>query len=81
MLYRLQDQEAAVARAAARLDATSAALEKLQSERKIVELNIKQDEEFQNSEENSSAQRKSIEATLVTFRAQLETLQSEEQVS
>jgi chromosome segregation ATPase len=78
LLYRLQDEEAAVARASQRVDFTRAALYKIQTERKIVEMNIKQDEESQNSEENP-AQRDVMESTVRTFKTQLESLQNEEQ--
>jgi len=81
LVYRLEDEEAAVGRASQRLDTMRASLDKVQSERKMVELNIKQDEDFQNAEDTPAAQRKSVESTLAEFKTRLESLQIEEQAA
>lgn len=79
LVYRLQDEEAAVARAAQRFDNTQASLNRVQIDRKMVEQNIKQDEDFQTSEDAPPAQKKAVETTLAEFRSRLEALQIEEQ--
>ena len=79
LIYRLQGQEAAVARASQRLDEAREMLAKTQDERKVVASDIKQNEDFASNSENSSTQRKSVESSLAEFKTRLQSLESEEQ--
>src|SRR2546428_11236927 len=79
LLYRLQVQEGAVARASQRLDDARAKLAETQSARKKLAAQIKSSEDFVSNTENSPGDRKQIEGWLPQGKARLESLESEEQ--
>jgi len=79
LLYRLQGQEAAVARASERLDEAREMLAGAQSERKHQAAEVKQHEEFISNTENSSAQRKEFENMLPEDKTRLESFENLEQ--
>jgi chromosome segregation ATPase len=79
LIYRLQGQEAAVARASQRLDDARDKLAKIQDERKHVASDVKQHEDFISNTENPPAQRKEVEGVLPQVKARLESLENEEQ--
>jgi len=79
LLYRLQGQEAAVARAAQRLEEARDRLAGAQAERKHLAAEIKQHEESIGNRENSPAQRKLLEDRLPEEKARLESFESQEQ--
>ncbi len=79
LLYRLQGQEAAVARASERLDEAREMLTGAQSERKHQAAEVKQHEDFISNTENSSAQRKEFENRLPEDKARLESFENLEQ--
>ena len=79
LIYRLQGQEAAVARASQRLDEAREKLARIQDERKHVDTDVKQHENFISSTENPPNDRKEIEAVLPRLKTKLESLESEEQ--
>ena len=79
LIYRLQSQEAAVARASQRLDDAREKLTRTQDERKHLATDVKQHEDFINNMENLSTQRKEIEAVLPQLKTRLESLENEEQ--
>ena len=58
LIYRLQGQEAAMARAAQRLDEAREKLARIQDERKHVATDLKRQEEFISNTENPPTQRK-----------------------
>jgi chromosome segregation ATPase len=78
LLYRLQGQEAIVARASQRLDDARATLAEVQSNRTKLTSNIKKYEEASQTE-NSSTDRKQIEELLPQLKARLAALENEEQ--
>src|SRR5438105_14097946 len=61
LIYRLQGQEAAVARASQRLDEGRDKLARIQDERKHVASDVKQGEDFTSNTENPATQRKELE--------------------
>jgi chromosome segregation ATPase len=79
LIYRLQGQEAAVARASQRLDEARDRLARIQDERKHVAADVKRLEDAAGSAENPLAQRKEAEDILRQFKARLESLDAEEQ--
>jgi hypothetical protein len=79
LIYRLQGQEAAVARASQRLDEAREKLARTQDERKHVAADVKQHEDFISSTENPSTQRKEVEGLLPRVKTRLESLENEEQ--
>ena len=79
LIYRLQGQEAAVARASQRLDEARDKLARIQDERKHVARDVKQHEDFISNTENSLAQRKEAEDSLRQLKTRLESLENEEQ--
>jgi len=80
LIYRLQGEEAAVARASQRLDDARDRLARVQDERKHVTADIKKFDDSVNSAEKPDAQRKEIEEGLLPqLKARLESLESQEQ--
>lgn len=79
LLYRLQGQEAIVARATQRLDDARARLAEVQSNRTKLTADIKKYEEVVSQTENSPADRKQIEDVLPQLNAKLAGLENEEQ--
>ena len=79
LIYRLQGQEAAVARASQRLDEARDKLARIQDERKHVATDVKQHEDFISNTENPPTERKEVEAVLPRLKTKLESLESEEQ--
>jgi chromosome segregation ATPase len=79
LIYRLQGQEAAVARASQRLDEAREKLARIQDERKHVATDVKQHEDFIGNTGNPPAERKEVEGVLAQFKTKLESLENEEQ--
>ena len=79
LLYRLQGQEAIVARASQRLDDAGARLAEVQSNRTKLTADIKKYEELVSQTENSPTDRKQIEDLLPQLKAKLAALENEEQ--
>ncbi len=79
LLYRLQGQEAIVARASQRLDDARARLTEIQAARVRLTSDIKQHEDFISHAENSPGERKQIEDLLPRLKANLASLESDEQ--
>jgi chromosome segregation ATPase len=79
LIYRLQGQEAAVARASQRLDEAREKLARIQDERKHVAAEVKRTEDFVSNAENPATQRKELEDRLSELKTRLETLESDEQ--
>ncbi len=79
LIYRLQGQEAAVARASQRLDEAREKLARIQDERKHVATDVKQHEDFISNTENPPTQRKDVEGVLPRLKTRLESLENEEQ--
>jgi chromosome segregation ATPase len=79
LLYRLQGQEAIVARASQRLDDARARLVEVQSNRTKLTADIKKYEELVSQTENSPTDRKQIEDLLPQLKAKLAALENEEQ--
>jgi chromosome segregation ATPase len=79
LLYRLQGQEAIVARASQRLDDARARLAEVQSNRAKLTADIKKYEELVSQTENSPTDRKQIEDLLPQLKARLAALDNEEQ--
>jgi chromosome segregation ATPase len=79
LIYRLQGQEAAVTRAAQRLDEAREKLARIQDERKHVATDLKRQEEFISNTENPPTQRKEVEGALARVKTRLESLENEEQ--
>jgi chromosome segregation ATPase len=79
LIYRLQGEEAAVARASQRLDEAREKLAKTQDDRKHVAAEAKQLDDFVGITENPAAQRKAIENRIPELKTRLESLESEEQ--
>jgi chromosome segregation ATPase len=78
LLYRLQVQEAAVARAQLHLDESRAKLTQAQAGRKQQAAHIKRIEDFLSHDENPAADRKELEDRLPQLKAQLESFDAEE---
>jgi len=79
LIYRLQGQEAAVARASQRLEEAREKLARTQDERKHVTADVKQQEEFISNMENPAAERKEVERMLFQSKTRIESLDSQEQ--
>jgi hypothetical protein len=79
LIYRLQGQEVAVARASQRLDDVRDRLARIQDERKHVAIDVKQFEDFVSNAENPATQRKEREDRLPQLKTRLESLEYEEQ--
>ena len=79
LIYRLQGQEAAVARASQRLDEAREKLARIQDERKHVAADVKQQEDFISNMENPPTQRKELEGVVARSKTRLESLESQEQ--
>src|SRR5260221_10382461 len=79
LIYRLQGQEAAVARATQRLDEARDKLARIQDERKHVATDVKQHEDFISNTGNPPAERKEVEGVLPQFKTKLESVETEEQ--
>jgi len=79
LLYRLQGQEAIVARASQRLDDARARLTEIQAARVRLTSDIKQHEDFISHAENSPGERKQIEDLLPRLKANLASLENDEQ--
>ena len=79
LIYRLQGQEAAVARASQRLDEARDKLARIQDERKHVAADVKQQEDFTSNLENPATQRKELEGVVARSKARLESLENQEQ--
>jgi chromosome segregation ATPase len=72
LLYRLQGQEAAVARASGRLNEAREMLTRAQAERKQMATEVEQHEDFISNTENPAAQRKAYEEKLPEEKTRLE---------
>ena len=81
LLYRLQAQEAAVARASRRLDDADAELARIAADRARLVSDIKQHEDFVRQTENPPAERKNVEEVLPQLKARLEASQNQEQMA
>jgi len=68
LIYRVQGQEAAVARASQRLDEFREKLARIQDERKHVAADVKRFEDSLSSSENPPTQRKEIEQGMLASR-------------
>jgi hypothetical protein len=79
LIYRLQGQEAVVARASHRLDEAQEKLARTREKRKRVAADIKQTEDFVNNTDNPAAQRKELEYRLSELKTRLESSESDEQ--
>jgi len=80
LIYRVQGQEAAVARASQRLDEFREKLARIQDERKHVAADVKRFEDSLSSSENPPTQRKEIEqGMLPQLKTRLESLENQEQ--
>ncbi len=79
LLYRLQGQEAVVARASQRVDDARARLAETQSNRTKLTSDIRQDEDFLSHSENPPAERKQVEDLLAQLKAKLASVENEEQ--
>jgi chromosome segregation ATPase len=79
LLYRLQGQEAAVARASQKLDDARTKITETQSNRTKLTSDIKRHEDFVSNAENSPAERKQVEESLIQLKAKLASLENEEQ--
>jgi hypothetical protein len=81
LIYRLQGQEASVARASQRLDEAREKLTRTQDERKHLAVEVKQHEDFVSNSENPATQRKAFEYRLPELKTRLESVEGEEQQS
>jgi chromosome segregation ATPase len=79
LIYRLQGQEAAVARASQRLEEAREKLAGIQAERKHVAADVKRQEEFISNTENPATERKEVERMLSESKTRVESLESQEQ--
>jgi chromosome segregation ATPase len=79
LIYRLQAQQASVARASQRLDEARERFARTQDERKHVTANVKQTEDSVNNTDNPATQRKALENRLSELKTRLESLESDEQ--
>ena len=78
LIYRLHEQEAAVAHASQRLDEAKSSAEQLRARRKYQEIQIKQYETLKGRAENA-AQGQQFEDAILDLKAQTEALAGEEQ--
>jgi chromosome segregation ATPase len=79
LIYRLQGQEAAVARASQRLDEAKEKLAGIQAQRKQMATEVKLHEDFISNTENPTIQRKEFEEQLPRFKSELESSEILEQ--
>jgi len=79
LIYRLQGQEAAVARASQHLDEARDKLARIQDERKHVAADVKRQEDFISNMENPATQRKELEGVVARSKTRLDSLESQEQ--
>jgi len=79
LLYRLQGQEGAVARASQKVDDARARITETQSNRTRLTSDIKRHEDFVSGTENSPAERKQVEESLTQLKGKLASLENEEQ--
>jgi len=79
LLYRLQGQEAAVARASQRLDEAREKLAGIQAQRKYLATDVKRHEDFISNTENPPTQRKEFEERLPHLKSELESTENLEQ--
>lgn len=79
LIYRLQGQEAAVARASQRLDEAREKLARIQDERKHVVADVKRQEDFISNTENPATRRKEVEGILSQLKTRVESLENQEQ--
>jgi chromosome segregation ATPase len=81
LLYRLQIQEAIVARVSRRLEDTREELARLETEQKKLGADIKRLEDFVSNTDNSPADRKQSEDILPQLKTRLESLENQEQLA
>jgi DNA repair exonuclease SbcCD ATPase subunit len=79
LIYRVQGQEVAVARASQRLEAAREQLARIQDERKHVAADVKRQEEFISNTENPANDRKDAEGMLSQLKTKFESLENQEQ--
>ena len=79
LLYRLQAQQAAVARASRRVDDARTELNQLENERARLADEIKQHEDFMARTENASGDRKAVEQAIPALRTRLESAENQQQ--
>ena len=79
LIYRLQGQEAAVARASQRLDEAREKLTGIQAERKHATADVKRQEDFISNSENPATERKQVEGMLSQSKTRVESLENQEQ--
>ncbi len=79
LIYRLQGQEAAVARASQRLDEARDKLARIEEQRQQVVTAIKRTEGLISNTDNPPTQRKELEDSLAQFKTRLESLENQEQ--
>ena len=79
LIYRLQGQEAAVARASQRLDEAREKLARIQDERKHVAADVNRQEDFISNTQNPAAERKDVEGMLSQSKTRVESLENQEQ--
>ena len=79
LIYRLQGQEASVARASQRLDEARQKLARTQDERSHIAADIKQTEDYVNDTYNPEAQRKALGNRLSELKTRLEFSEGDEQ--
>ena len=79
LIYRLQGEEAAVARTSQRLDEARDKVARTQDSRKHLAAELKQNEDFVSNTENPSTQRKAFENRLPALKAMFESIDTEEQ--
>ncbi|MFI5098764.1 MAG: hypothetical protein ACHQT6_12395 [Candidatus Acidiferrales bacterium] len=76
LIYRLQGQEAAVARASQRLDEARDKLTGTQAQRNYLATDIKRHEEFISNTENPATQRREFEERLPRLKSELESTEN-----
>jgi len=79
LIYRVQGQEAAVARASQRLDDARERLARIQDERKHVAADVKRLDDSVGGTVNAANPQKEIEEVLPQLKTRLESLESQEQ--
>jgi hypothetical protein len=79
LIYRLQAQEAAVARTSQRLSESRDKLARIQDERSHLTDELKRQEEFVQNADNPANQRKDLERELPRFKARFESVENQEQ--
>jgi chromosome segregation ATPase len=79
LLYRLQIQEATVARVSQRLSDERSKLAQTQDHRRAIAASLKRNEEFLDNTEVSPTDRKQVQQEISRLKAELESLAGEEQ--